>query len=65
MTEQEVLQIKALEERLAQCEQVNNVLLRAHQQLLEYTKGLERDLQLLNRNMKYEILDKRNQETIS
>lgn len=65
MTEQEVLQLKAIEERLAQCEQVNNVLLRANQQLLEYTKGLERDLQLLNRNMKYEILDKRNQETIS
>lgn len=65
MTEQEVLQLKAIEERLAQCEQVNNVLLRANQQLLEYTKGLERDFQLLNRNMKYEILDKRNQETIS
>lgn len=65
MTEQEVLKLKAIEERLAQCEQVNNVLLRANQQLLEYTKGLERDFQLLNRNMKYEILDKRNQEAVS
>ena len=65
MTEQEVLQLKTIEERLAQCEQVNNVLLRANQQLLEYTKGLERDLQLLSRNMKYEILDERNREEIS
>ena len=57
MTEQEVLQLKKIEERLAQCEQVNDVLLRANQQLLDYAKGLERDIQLLNRNIKYEILD--------
>lgn len=64
MTEQEALQLKNIEERLAQCEQINSVLLRANQQLMDYAKGLERDLQFLNRNMKYEILDKRNQETI-
>lgn len=65
MTEQEVLQLKKIEERLAQCEQVNDVLLRANQQLLDYAKGLERDIQLLNRNIKYEILDQRNQEQVS
>lgn len=65
MTEQEVLQLKNIEERLTQCEQINSVLLRANQQLLDYAKGLERDLQLMNRNIKYEILDQRNYEMVS
>ena len=65
MTEQEALQLKKIEDRLTQCEQVNSVLLHANQQLLDYIKGLERDLHLLNRNMKYEILDSRNQEMMS
>lgn len=64
MTEQEALQLKNIEERLAQCEQINSVLLRANQQLMDYAKGLERDLQLLQRNVKYEVLDERNRETV-
>ncbi len=64
MTEQEALQFKNIEERLAQCEQMNSVLLRANQQLMDYAKGLERDLQLLQRNVKYEVLDERNQEIV-
>lgn len=65
MTEQEALQLKNIEERLAQCEQINSVLLRANQQLMDYAKGLERDLQLVNRNIKYEVLDKRNSEAVA
>lgn len=67
MTEQEMLQwenmekhLMQLEERLVQCEQVNSVLLRANQQILDYAKGLERDMNLWSRNIKYEMLDERN-----
>lgn len=59
MTEQELTLLKNLQERLSQCESINQVLLEAQNKLINWIDSLSGDLSHLTQNMIYEANDPR------
>lgn len=59
MTQEELLFLQELSDRLKQCESTNQVLVQSIQTIINAFDSLSLDMKLLQNNIKYEILDSR------